>query len=212
MLDRLRAVFRAHQPQRWPALPGRTNHLEAGVLVPVVWSAQPQVLAIVRAATLRRHANEVGFPGGKPEDGDADIEHTALREAREELGFGDIDVLGRLSSWPLYTSDYRLEPFVGLVSDTALVPEPEEVAKVLRFDLREWLARPAWEGVPFEMEGQVWVSPVFEHEGHVMYGGSALVLYEAMGLFAEVLGIPLPPLDGRRFGPEDILHMARTNA
>ena len=33
---------------------------------------------------------------------------TALREANEEIGLEGAEVLGELSSIPLYTSDYRL--------------------------------------------------------------------------------------------------------
>lgn len=212
MYSRLATVLAAHTPMRWPAIPGRTNHLEAGVLVPVSGQDAPVVHAIVRASGLSRHANEVAFPGGKPEPGDEDIAATAVREAREELGFREVAVLGRLSSWPLYTSDFRLEPFIAQVSAEDLAPDPGEVAEVLHFDVREWLGRPAWEGVPYEMFGQTWISPVFECDGHVMYGATAHVFHEAMGLLAQALGCDVPELTGRRFGPDDILAMARRNA
>ena len=150
---RLRSLLDSAPPRRWPALPGRTNHLEAGVLVPLVWSDQPTILAILRAADLRRHANEVAFPGGKPEPEDSDIVATALREANEELGFDEVDVLGRLSSWPLYTSDYRLEPVVGVVHERQLVADPGEVAEVLRFDVRAWLAHDTWRACPTTTTG-----------------------------------------------------------
>ncbi|MCO4743816.1 MAG: CoA pyrophosphatase [Proteobacteria bacterium] len=210
--DAVVRAFGAFEGHTWPALPGRTNHLHAGVLVPVVWDQAPRILAIVRAAHLRRHAREVGFPGGKPEAEDADITATALREAREELGFEHIEVLGRLSSFPLYTSDYRLEPTVGLVSDQQLIPEPAEVAEVLSVDIRAWLAREQWEGVPFEHEGGVAVSPVFEIDGHLMYGGTAHVLYEAFTVLAAAMDTPLPALSGRRYTPTDILTRALRNA
>lgn len=197
---------------RWPALPGRTNHLEAGVLVPLVWDDRPRLLAILRSRHLRRHSGEVAFPGGKPEAQDVDIRATALREAREELGFDAIDVIGRLSSVPLYTSDFRLEPLVGLVSDAALVADPGEVAEVLPIDVREWLGRPQWEGAPFEMHGEHHLSPVFDLDGHVMYGGTAYVLLEALTVLAGAIGVDVPPMTGRRFTADDILARALRNA
>lgn len=212
MPQRLRAALDAHTPAFHAALPGRTNHLQAGIVVPVLWSEQPRILTILRSAELRRHSNEVGFPGGKPEPEDADIEATALRETREELGLRSVEVLGRLSSFPLYTSDYRLEPFLALADGAELEPEPGEVAEVLPVDVRAWLSKAEWEGVPYEIDGAVWVSPVFVLEGHVMYGGSAHVLYEAMGLLASALQQPLPPLTSRQFTPDDILGMALRNA
>jgi 8-oxo-dGTP pyrophosphatase MutT (NUDIX family) len=59
----------------------------AAVLVPVVVrSTGPTVLLTQRTAHLRDHAGQVSFPGGRCEDGDASPEHTALREAEEEVG------------------------------------------------------------------------------------------------------------------------------
>ena len=39
-----------------------------------------------RAPTLRRHAGQMSFPGGRRDPGDRDAVHTALREAEEETG------------------------------------------------------------------------------------------------------------------------------
>ena len=41
-------------------------------------------------------AGEVALPGGKRDDTDVDDVHTALREAQEELGIEEVDVLGKL--------------------------------------------------------------------------------------------------------------------
>ncbi len=212
MRDELKRVLDDFQAHTWPALPGRTNHLEAGVLVPVVLDESPRILAILRSAELRQHAGEVAFPGGKPESHDADIQATAIREAQEELGLSRVDILGRLSSMPLYTSDYRLEPFIGAVTDESLIPDPGEVAQVFRLDVHDWLSRDGWEGVPFDMHGGNWVSPVFVVEGHLMYGGTAHVLHEAFAVIARALGRPLPPLNRRSFTSDDILERAFRSA
>ncbi len=39
---------------------------------------------------------EVALPGGKRDDTDVDDIHTALREANEELGIQDVEVLGKM--------------------------------------------------------------------------------------------------------------------
>src|ERR1700744_6511366 len=60
---------------------------EAAVLLPLYgWPDEPGLISTERRADLRRHAGEVSFPGGGQDPGDAALEGTALREAREEIG------------------------------------------------------------------------------------------------------------------------------
>lgn len=188
----LRQALQRHPRRFVPALPGRTNHREAGITVPVVLRETISVLLILRASHLRQHAGEVGFPGGKPEPNDPSIAHTALRELHEELGLYDPPVLGRLSSCPLYTSDYRLEPFVVELDDPqALSPDPGEVAEVLWIDLDAVLAQPVLHGMAFLDK----TSPVFPIGPHLAYGGTAHVLMELLQIVAAVQGIALPPMN-----------------
>lgn len=201
------ACLARHRPGRHPALPSRTNHLEAGVLVPLVWGeAGPDVLLTVRAAGLRRNPGQVCFPGGRPEASDPDLEATARREAREELGIEAGPLLGRLSSIPLYTSDFRLEPFVAEVEDGPLRPSPGEVARVLRTPLAALLARPRIDAVPFHLpDGRDLLSPVFALEGTLVVGATAHALLELLEVVAPAFGRATPPLVPGRYGVSDVL-------
>ena len=186
-----------HPLQEWPALPGRTNHRRAGVLVALTWPAplEPVALLTLRPDRMRRHAGEISFPGGGPEPEDLDLTATALRESREELGITEARILGRLSSTPLFTSDFRLEPFVGEVpADHPLVPDPVEVAQVLHLPLAPLLAGRSIDAIPWESGDQRGLSPIFELGGHVMYGATAHVFHELLAVAALAAGLPLPPL------------------
>jgi 8-oxo-dGTP pyrophosphatase MutT (NUDIX family) len=71
----------------------------AAVLVPLVQGEQGTgILLTVRSAGLRHHANQISFPGGRIESGDADPAAAALREAQEEIGLQALQtqVLGYL--------------------------------------------------------------------------------------------------------------------
>lgn len=87
------------------------------------------------------HSGQVAFPGGKYEEGDSSIRHTALREAHEEIGLhpAHVEVLGCLDSYTTI-SNFQIYPFVSLVPwPTALTPQKSEVAKIFTIPLR-WLA------------------------------------------------------------------------
>ena len=185
-----------------PPLPGRRNHLRAGVLVPLLWRrGDPVVLATLRSATLREHAGEVAFPGGKRSPEDRDFSETALREAHEEIGLlpDDAQLLGPLSAIPLYTSDYRLMPFVAAVPDRTYAPQPGEVDRVLELNLAAVFDAEVLDGVPWSFQGRTHMSPVFDFDGELMYGGTAHSLHELLQVMAAAMGRPLPPWRAGRF-------------
>jgi len=201
----LREALQSHARADWPALPGRTNHRRAGVLLPLIWSPDPQCLVTLRPPYLRRHASEIAFPGGRPEPDDVDLEATARREAREEVGIEHARVLGRLSSTPLYTSDFRLEPFVAAVSDGPFTLDPVEVAELFRLPLLDLLDRPSLHGIAWDSDGHHGVSPVFEVGPHVMYGATAHVFLELLQVAARALGQTVPPMETGRYAWSDLV-------
>lgn len=202
----IRTALAAREPLVIPALPGRTNHLAAGILVPLRWrEADVEVILTERSAELANHPGEISFPGGRPEDGDADVSATALREAHEEIGLEGAELLGPLSSIPLYTSDYRLHPFVARVPrDARLRLQPSEVASLVIFGLRE-LLETELHGIPWEHEGARHVSPIFETETKLVFGGTAHALWELLGVVAPLFERELPELVTGKYTWGDVL-------
>lgn len=189
-----------------PALPGRTNHLSAGILVPLRWRDDDvEVILTERAADLANHPGEISFPGGRPEEGDENVCATALREAHEEIGLQRAEVLGPLSSIPLYTSDYRLHPFVAEVpADAELTIQPSEVASLVVLGLYEILESEL-HGIPWEHDGIRHVSPIFETETKLVFGGTAHALWELMGVVAPLFERDLPELITGKYTWGDVL-------
>jgi len=194
-VHKLSALIENYQWREWPALPGQTNDIRCGVLVPVMFSDDITVFAGVRSRGLENHAGEICFPGGRPEDSDKDLQATALREAREEMGIQGAKILGRLSSMPLYTSNYRLEPFVGIIDGPTPVADGSELVEVLAVSMREILARPRINALAWDNEGVMSLSPVFELSGRLMFGATAYVLYEFMTLCSVLLQLEMPPME-----------------
>lgn len=88
----------------------------AAVLVPIVARDGLTVLLTQRTGTLTTHAGQIAFPGGKVDPEDPDPIHTALREAKEEIGLDAsyIETLGFLDNYRTGTG-YLVTPVVALV-------------------------------------------------------------------------------------------------
>jgi len=110
----------------------------AAVLLLVVnHAADPTVVFTQRTAHLADHAGQISFPGGRSEDADESPEHTALREAHEEIGIDParVEVLGRLPEYHTGTG-YRVTPVVGWAEPPITYrPDPHEVADVFEVPL-----------------------------------------------------------------------------
>ena len=143
------------------------------------WPEEPGLIFTERRADLRRHAGEISFPGGRRDQGDADLAATALREAQEEIGLDPAAVeLGEaLPPTATFVTGYRIHPFVGRIphpGELGLEPNPAEVETVLTFSLdvlREGyeMRRLVRRGVPIH-------TPTYEVDGHLIWGATARIL------------------------------------
>jgi 8-oxo-dGTP pyrophosphatase MutT (NUDIX family) len=97
-----------------------------------------------RRAHLRLHAGQISFPGGRPEPGDEDLVHTALREAQEEIGLdpASVVVVGALAPTPTVVTDIAIYPMVGLIPPPATpwTPAVDEVEAVIEASLTKLAA------------------------------------------------------------------------
>lgn len=89
----------------------------AAVLIPVVDRPAPGVILTKRTAHLPNHADQIAFPGGGIDPGDASPLAAALREAEEEIGLDPrlVEPLGYLDLY-LTFSGFRILPLVARVS------------------------------------------------------------------------------------------------
>jgi len=173
-LDAIAAPLPDPQPLRYAAV-------LATFLQPIDIAEGPRLLLIERARTLRKHAGQLAFPGGKPETTDLDLLDAALREAQEEVGLDRdrVRVLGRLAPVPT-PSGFLIIPYVATALDawTPTVVDPGEVAATLTPSLRS-LSDPStyifrgnaeWKGQHYEMhEFSIHTPPLWGATGRMVF-------------------------------------------
>ncbi|MEO3414674.1 CoA pyrophosphatase [Roseovarius sp. CAU 1744] len=115
--------------------PGRKLR-PAGVLVPILCrGSQARLYLTKRSSALKHHPGQIAFPGGKQDEGDADIIAAALREASEEIGLdpANVEVLGQMPPHETVTG-FTVTPVVARVlapfTPRAEAGEVEEVFSV----------------------------------------------------------------------------------
>ena len=146
------------------------------------------VLLQVRAATLRQHAGQVSFPGGRVESGDEDAAQTALREAAEETGLdpSGVDVLATLPPIPLAVSNHLVTPVIGWWEHPIVLSaiDPAETTLVWQVPVSQLLDPASRFTAVRERRGSRYSGPAFDVEGVVVWGFTAILLdrlFDALG-------------------------------
>lgn len=138
-----------------------------------------------RSGSLRSHASQVSFPGGKLDPGETPVD-AALRETWEEVGVEPVgvDVIGSFPDLWLGPSQNAVTPVLGWWRDPGplRVVDPGEVARVERIPVAD-LVDPANR---FMVKGPSgYVGPGFEVADLFVWGFTAqllTVLLDATGL------------------------------
>jgi len=149
----------------------------AAVLAAVTDRDDPGVLLTHRPTTMRAHAGEIAFPGGKLDPGETPVE-AALREAWEELGI-DMDKVHVIGTSDHYFtgSGFEITPVIGMVPpDIELNPNPSEVAQWFEAPLDFVLDPANHQQHMIEFEGAMHPYWEINWEGHAIWGVTAGIL------------------------------------
>lgn len=148
LIERIRHVLTLPHPSSIESIGGDAIGLgsndpfvPAAVLMAIVDRPEPTLLLTVRPDTLRQHAGQVAFPGGRVDPGDDGAVAAALREAWEEVRLppSEVDVIGTLEHYQTITG-FHVTPVVAVIPpDLPLAAQVAEVSKMFEAPLHVML-------------------------------------------------------------------------
>jgi len=151
--------------------------------------AEPHIVLIERPIYKGTHSGQIALPGGKVEESDKDIVHTALREANEEVGvlMGDVEVVGQLSDVYIPVSNFLVSPVIGFVNYRPnFIAQEREVADIIELQLQKLINTQhlATDNIKLSNGLKLQV-PVFQFNQKTIWGATALMLNELRWVLRE---------------------------
>ncbi len=177
-------------PGRALMLPSEQNNYHDSAVLILLFPLENKIniCLIRRPSTMKNHAGQIAFPGGRREKEDADLVQTALREAQEEIGIAahTVEILGQLSTVYVQISDFLITPVVGWLNEfPETVIDSSEVDEIIFISLEE-LAN-SINRCEREMDtrtGRIKV-PGYEINGCFIWGATAMMLAELVDIFFD---------------------------
>ena len=149
-------------------------------------SCEMQMVFMLRKTYKGVHSNQIGFPGGKVESSDNNLEATALRETYEEIGVSsmNITVLKELTDVYIPPSNFLVTPFLGILKERPeYILEENEVERLIEIPLESILSDKSIASriitTSYAKEIEV---PVFKFDDEVIWGATAMMLSEIKDL------------------------------
>ena len=183
-IDRIRNILGARERRVIEHLP----FAHAAVLVPLFKKGKDcHLLFTKRTNTVRYHKGEISFPGGVFDEGDSELERTAIREAFEEIGLrqDDVQILGVLDDIVTIT-EFIVTPFVGFF------PYPYrfqvsriEIAELIEVPLSSLLDERCFGEREIMQGDRQRIVYTYQYGNHTIWGATALILKQFLDLISS---------------------------
>jgi 8-oxo-dGTP pyrophosphatase MutT (NUDIX family) len=148
------------------------------------------ILFIQRTDRVRDHKGQISFPGGAYEEADDNLLQTALREAAEEVGLAaeDVEVLGELDDYRTIGSNYVISPFVARMPwPYQLKVDEWETEEVIEVPLSALLDKNNVSQDKDILEGEEIDQYYYHYQGKVIWGATARILNQFLGILAGII-------------------------
>lgn len=154
-------------------------------------SNETHLALILRKTYNGVHSAQIGFPGGKYEDDDKTLKHTAIRETWEEIGVPvhQIKIVKQMTEVYIPPSNFYVQPFIGITNETPkFIKQDDEVEDIVEVSLSHFLDE---NNVSNKLVATSYTAkievPAYELNGHVVWGATAMMLSEIKDIIKVVL-------------------------
>ena len=167
-----------------PSLSELDENELASVLI-IIYGKEPTILMTEKAQTLKVHAGEIAFPGGKWFEKDKDLLETAIRETKEELclDVSKEQVVGQLDSVITLNSKYKITPFIAFLENIPSLKANSEVESILHIPLISFLNTMADDNLPEHRS--IKEMHTFTFEKYNVWGASARMLKQINAILSK---------------------------
>jgi 8-oxo-dGTP pyrophosphatase MutT (NUDIX family) len=157
----------------------------AAVLVPLFQKdGDCYLLFTKRSEEIKYHKGEISFPGGVVDEEDRELIHTALREAREEIGLkeSDVQIIGVLDDIVTIT-EFIVTPIVGLFPYPYPFKVSEvEIAELIEVPLAPLLKKDCFSEREIFRGGEREIVYAYQYGKHIIWGATARILNQFLDL------------------------------
>ena len=160
-----------------PDIQSNIDYRLASVLV-VIYDASPKIIMTEKPESMKLHAGEISFPGGKFDVTDSDLLETALRETGEEIGLhiSRDQILGQLNPVKTLNSGFLILPFVCILKEIPPLLLNSEVEKIFHIPLEPLLDTMMKDSDPdHNLIDEMYA---FEYQSQIVWGASARILQQ----------------------------------
>lgn len=167
------------------SFPDQGEPVRAAVLILLYPVDQETHLVLIKRNIYKGpHSGQVSFPGGAWEADDLTLEHTALRETREEIGIqADMEILGALTPLLIPVSNFLVSPYVAWIDQHPVFhPDPSEVQYVIEVSVRQLMDPEVLDSEILHHRGRPVETPFYRVGQDKVWGATAMILSEFLQL------------------------------
>lgn len=168
--------------QHRPKYPSDDDYRKAGVAVILFpKDNQTHIILIKRALHPKdKHSGQIGFPGGKYEESDTKMLHTAIRETTEEIGvqLSATSLIAPLSTLYVPLSNFMIYPYLMFLQDCPAKYDLqlEEVSSVIEVPLSHLFES----GISIGNVNDYTNIPHFKFANEIIWGATAMIMNEVL--------------------------------